>query len=207
MSTTETEAAAASDAAVVAVAAAVAVPLPAGLALVEIPPEKGKVTPNPAYVASRGVSKKAVIVLHEWWGVTPAVQKQAVEWFGAECVVIVLVRQNRCNSSRMLAASRLEAHNDCSAACSLLCLACAGSVPWCRGVEFARSCSSDARFEFHASSARHQSDSEICAGEGRMHKNWTVWTLHVRSHRHGSRGTPQGYQWSEHTHTLALSLD
>jgi hypothetical protein len=94
MSTTETEAAAASDAAVVAVAAAaVAVPLPAGLALVEIPPEKGKVTPNPAYVASRGVSKKAVIVLHEWWGVTPAVQKQAVEWFGTDCVVIVLVRQ------------------------------------------------------------------------------------------------------------------
>jgi carboxymethylenebutenolidase len=62
--------------------------------LVRIPPEGGpssKVTPCPAYVFGRGSGRRrAVIVLHEWWGATPAVQKQAMEWFGEESLVVLL---------------------------------------------------------------------------------------------------------------------
>lgn len=118
---TASAAAAAAPTAGVAVAAAV----PMGLERISIPGSIRK-KPNPAYVAGRGMQRKAVIVLHEvraaagaagaalrlqrtmgtaltvaraccvlqWWGVTPAVQRQAFEWFGEEFMVVVLVSES-----------------------------------------------------------------------------------------------------------------
>jgi len=67
--------------------------LPAGFERVLIPPEssQSKVSSLPAFVYGRGLGhRKAVLVLPDWWGVTPALQKQAVEWFASDFLVLVL---------------------------------------------------------------------------------------------------------------------
>lgn len=64
-----------------------------GFELVSIPPDStSKSSALPAWVARRVSSKpsvapkRAVIFLHEWWGLNAAVQKQASDWFGAESI-------------------------------------------------------------------------------------------------------------------------
>lgn len=64
-----------------------------GFELVSIPPDStSKSSALPAWVARRVSSKpsvapkRAVIFLHEWWGLNADVQKQANDWFGAESI-------------------------------------------------------------------------------------------------------------------------